>query len=96
MRKSPHALQRTEPASSRRHSGVVEVVQFWQIGGVVPWPAAVLAPGDEVAKVIGVNGEAPPFDRGGGEGRATEDASVLSDGSGDRDEKREMAGRTWA
>ncbi len=34
LRKSPQALQRTEPASSRRHSGVVEVWQFWQTGCV--------------------------------------------------------------
>lgn len=36
FRNSPHALQRTDPASSRRQSGVVDVVQFWQIGGVDP------------------------------------------------------------
>lgn len=28
LRKRPQALQRTEPISSRRHKGVVEVVQF--------------------------------------------------------------------
>lgn len=32
LRKSPHALHRTEPNSSRRQSGVVDVVQFWQTG----------------------------------------------------------------
>jgi len=32
LRKRPQALQRTEPISSRRHRGVVEVVQFWQVG----------------------------------------------------------------
>jgi len=32
LRKRPQALQSTAPVSSRRHSGVVEVVQFWQIG----------------------------------------------------------------
>ena len=35
FRKRPQALQRTEPISSRRQSGVVEVVQFWQVGCVV-------------------------------------------------------------
>lgn len=32
LRKRPQALQRTDPISSRRHSGVVEVEQFWQVG----------------------------------------------------------------
>lgn len=32
LRKRPHALQSTEPASSLLHSGVVEVVQFWHVG----------------------------------------------------------------
>lgn len=32
LRKSPHALHNTEPLSSRRQRGVVEVVQFWQTG----------------------------------------------------------------
>jgi hypothetical protein len=32
LRKSPQALQRTDPASSRRHKGVVEVWQLWHIG----------------------------------------------------------------
>lgn len=32
LRKRPQALQRTEPTSSRRHRGVVLVVQFWQMG----------------------------------------------------------------
>lgn len=32
LRKSPQALQRTEPASSRRHNGVVDVWQFWHTG----------------------------------------------------------------
>lgn len=36
LRKSPQALHNTDPASSLLHKGVVEVVQFWQIGGVVP------------------------------------------------------------
>lgn len=30
----PQALHRTDPVSSRRHSGVVEVPQFWQVGWV--------------------------------------------------------------
>lgn len=34
LRKRPQALQRTEPDSSRRQRGVVEVVQFWQTGYV--------------------------------------------------------------
>jgi hypothetical protein len=32
LRKRPQALQRTEPSSSLRHKGVVEVPQFWQTG----------------------------------------------------------------
>ena len=32
LRKSPQALQSTEPDSSRRHNGVVEVPQFKQTG----------------------------------------------------------------
>lgn len=32
LRNKPQALHRTEPYSSRRHNGVVEVVQFWQVG----------------------------------------------------------------
>ena len=32
FRKRPQALQRTAPVSSRRHSGVVLVEQFWQTG----------------------------------------------------------------
>jgi len=32
LRKRPQALQRTEPFSSRRQRGVVEVEQFWQTG----------------------------------------------------------------
>jgi hypothetical protein len=32
LRKRPQALQSTEPISSRRQSGVVEVVQFWHVG----------------------------------------------------------------
>jgi hypothetical protein len=35
FRNRPQALQRTEPISSRRQRGVVEVVQFWQVGCVV-------------------------------------------------------------
>jgi hypothetical protein len=35
LRKSPQALHRTEPISSLLQSGVVEVVQFWQVGCVV-------------------------------------------------------------
>lgn len=50
----------------------------------MPCPA-VLAPGDEVAKVI------KPPNRDGGDGRATE-ASVLSDGRGDLEVGREIAG----
>jgi len=34
LRNRPHALQSTEPDSSRRHSGVVDVSQFWQTGCV--------------------------------------------------------------
>ena len=32
LRKSPQALQSTDPDSSRRHNGVVDVPQFWQTG----------------------------------------------------------------
>lgn len=32
FRNSPQALHRTVPLSSRRHKGVVEVLQFWQTG----------------------------------------------------------------
>lgn len=32
LRNKPQALQRTAPYSSRRHRGVVEVLQFWQVG----------------------------------------------------------------
>lgn len=32
FRNRPQALQSTAPVSSRRHSGVVLVVQFWQTG----------------------------------------------------------------
>ena len=32
LRKRPHALHSTEPASSRRQRGVVVVWQFWQTG----------------------------------------------------------------
>ena len=41
FRKSPQALQSTDPISSRRHSGVVEVVQFWHTGWRFPrrWSA---------------------------------------------------------
>lgn len=35
LRNRPQALQRTEPISSRRHSGVVDVAQFWHVGCVV-------------------------------------------------------------
>jgi hypothetical protein len=35
LRKRPQALHRTEPISSRRQRGVVEVVQFWHVGCVV-------------------------------------------------------------
>ncbi len=43
LRKRPQALQSTAPVSSRRHSGVVCVVQFWQVGCVVvrSWLAMV-------------------------------------------------------
>ncbi len=43
LRKRPQALQRTAPVSSRRHSGVVWVVQFWQVGCVAArsWLAMV-------------------------------------------------------
>jgi hypothetical protein len=34
FRKRPQALQRTDPISSRRHRGVVEVAQFWHVGCV--------------------------------------------------------------
>jgi len=34
LRKRPQALHRTAPVSSRRQSGVVLVVQFWQTGWV--------------------------------------------------------------
>ena len=36
LRNSPQALQRTEPSSSRRHRGVVEVPQFWHTGCRLP------------------------------------------------------------
>ena len=36
LRNRPQALQRTEPSSSRRHRGVVEVPQFWQTGCRLP------------------------------------------------------------
>lgn len=47
LRKRPQALQRTWPDSSRRHSGVVEVPQFWQVGCVVSrsWLAMVAITG---------------------------------------------------
>jgi hypothetical protein len=32
LRNKPQALQRTEPISSLLHNGVVDVVQFWQVG----------------------------------------------------------------
>ena len=32
LQERPQALQRTEPYSSLRHSGVVDVVQFWHTG----------------------------------------------------------------
>lgn len=35
LRNRPQALQSTEPISSRRQRGVVDVVQFWQVGCVV-------------------------------------------------------------
>lgn len=47
FKNSPQALQSTEPDSSRRHSGVVLVVQFWQTGGELPCPPEVA--GAEVA-----------------------------------------------
>lgn len=51
----------------------------------------MLAPGDEVAKVI-ANGELAPFNRDeGGDGRATE-ARALSEGRGDLEERRDIAG----
>jgi hypothetical protein len=52
LRKRPHALQSTEPISSRRHNGVVEVVQFWQVGGELPCPPPVVADGEDVEKPI--------------------------------------------
>jgi hypothetical protein len=36
LRNSPHALHNVAPNSFRRHNGVVEVPQFWQIGGFPP------------------------------------------------------------
>jgi hypothetical protein len=42
LRNKPQALQRTEPNSSRRHSGVVEVLQFWQVGCVDPLVAIMV------------------------------------------------------
>jgi hypothetical protein len=35
LRNRPQALQSTEPISSRRQRGVVEVVQFWHVGCAV-------------------------------------------------------------
>jgi hypothetical protein len=32
LRNKPQALQSTAPVSSRRHNGVVDVVQFWHTG----------------------------------------------------------------
>lgn len=43
LRNKPQALQRTEPNSSRRHNGVVEVAQFWQVGCVDPL-VAIMTP----------------------------------------------------
>lgn len=43
FKKSPHALQRTEPNSSRRHNGVVDVPQFWQTGCVDPLVAIMMS-----------------------------------------------------
>jgi hypothetical protein len=41
LRNKPHALQSTAPVSSRRHRGVVDVLQFWQIGCVVSLSLAI-------------------------------------------------------
>lgn len=43
FRKRPQALHRTDPNSSRRHNGVVEVLQFWQVGCVDPLVAIMTA-----------------------------------------------------
>lgn len=59
FRNKPQALQRTEPSSSRRHKGVVDVPQFWHTGGLLPCPPVVAA-GDDVAYVILVMGCALP------------------------------------
>jgi hypothetical protein len=42
LRNKPQALHRTEPNSSRRHNGVVEVLQFWQVGCVDPLVAIMV------------------------------------------------------
>jgi hypothetical protein len=42
LRNKPQALQRTAPYSSRRHNGVVEVLQLWQVGCVDPLVAIMM------------------------------------------------------
>lgn len=42
LRNKPQALHKTEPNSSRRHNGVVEVLQFWQVGCVDPLVAIMV------------------------------------------------------
>lgn len=54
LRNRPQALQSTEPISSRRQRGVVEVVQFWHVGGELLWPPPVVAEGEDVEKPIGL------------------------------------------
>lgn len=52
LRKRPHALHSTEPSSSRRQSGVVEVVQFWQVGGELLCPPPLVADGEDIENAI--------------------------------------------
>ncbi len=54
LRNRPQALHSTEPDSSRRHSGVVEVWQFWQTGCVRGTPGSVDAIEMEaIARLLG-------------------------------------------
>lgn len=52
MRKRPQALHRTEPISSRRQSGVVEVVQFWHTGCTFPFSRSAYEAISRVAGLI--------------------------------------------
>jgi hypothetical protein len=52
LRNRPQALQSTEPISSRRQRGVVEVVQFWHVGCVVSRSLAAIV---AMVMVLGKN-----------------------------------------